>query len=402
MEEATYRGVSVNCTVSFSVAQALAAAEAVERGLRRREAEGLPVDDMGPVITLMMGRLEDWLRTLAERDGVVCDPDALPWSGVAVFKRAYTIMRERGLRARLLGAAIRHHYHWSELIGGDCVITLPSVWQKRFNGSSVEVRSRIDDPVDPRDRQRARDALRRLRPGLRAGRPVDRGVRHVRPDGPHAAGVHRLVPRPAPCGQRRRPAEPGRSSVVEPPDVPEPTIHPTALPNTLSCSELLLRPGPDGAAHRDHPEARRLALPLVPSREPRRRRERRRGRGCPRGGRRAHQRRRRTRRVRGRPGDRPARPELAVRCPAVGRLRARGVVGHGHRTAGRLGNRRHESSSPSRKRRAQDRALPPRPRSSSRRTTSRSRSAAPATRPARSTRSSRPSRRRTASRWSRC
>jgi transaldolase len=150
MEEATYRGVSVNCTVSFSVAQAVAAAEAVERGLQRREAEGLPVDDMGPVITLMMGRLEDWLRALTERDGIVCDPDALPWSGVAVFKRAYAIMQERGLRARLLGAAIRHHYHWSELIGGTCVITLPSVWQKRFNASNVEVRSRIADPVDPR------------------------------------------------------------------------------------------------------------------------------------------------------------------------------------------------------------------------------------------------------------
>ena len=89
MEEATYRGVNVNCTVSFSVAQAVAAGEAVERGLRRREAEGLRVDDMGPVITIMMGRLEDWLRTLTERDGIVCDPDALPWSGVAVFKRAY-------------------------------------------------------------------------------------------------------------------------------------------------------------------------------------------------------------------------------------------------------------------------------------------------------------------------
>ena len=120
MEEATYRGVNVNCTVSFSVAQAVAAAEAVERGLRRREAEGLPIDDMGPVITIMMGRLEDWLRVLAERDGIVCDPDALPWAGVAVFKRAYRIFQERGLRARLLGAAIRHHYHWSELIGGDC------------------------------------------------------------------------------------------------------------------------------------------------------------------------------------------------------------------------------------------------------------------------------------------
>ncbi|HEY4634839.1 MAG TPA: transaldolase family protein [Candidatus Limnocylindrales bacterium] len=150
MEEATYRGVNVNCTVSFSVAQAVAAGEAVERGLRRREAEGLRVDDMGPVITIMMGRLEDWLRLQTERDGIVCDPDALPWSGVAVFKRAYAIFEERGLRARPLGAAIRHHLHWSELIGGECVVTLPSVWQKRFNASAIEVRSRIDDPVDER------------------------------------------------------------------------------------------------------------------------------------------------------------------------------------------------------------------------------------------------------------
>jgi transaldolase len=149
MEEATYRGVNVNATVSFSVAQALAAGEAVERGLRRREAEGLRVDDMGPVITLMMGRLEDWLRVQTERDGIVADPAALSWSGIAVFKRAYAEFQARGLRARLLGAAIRHHLHWSELIGGDVVITLPAVWQRRFNASSIEVRPRMDDPVDP-------------------------------------------------------------------------------------------------------------------------------------------------------------------------------------------------------------------------------------------------------------
>ena len=149
MEEATFRGVNVNCTVGFSVGQALAAGEAVERGLRRREAAGLPVDDMGPVITIMVGRLEDWLRVQTDRDGIVADPAALPWSGVAVFKRAYEIFQARGLRARLLSAAIRHHYHWSEFIGGDVVITLPSAWQKRFNASDVEVRPRMDEPVDP-------------------------------------------------------------------------------------------------------------------------------------------------------------------------------------------------------------------------------------------------------------
>jgi transaldolase len=149
MEEATSRGVSINATVSFSVAQAVAAAEAVERGLAHREANGQPIDEMGPVITIMVGRIDDWLRVLTERDGIVVHPSALPWSGVAVFKRAYALFRERGYRARLLAAAIRHHLHWSEFIGGDVVITLPAVWQRRFNASSVDVRPRMDDPVDP-------------------------------------------------------------------------------------------------------------------------------------------------------------------------------------------------------------------------------------------------------------
>ena len=149
MEEATYRGVNVNATVSFTVAQAVAAGEAVERGLKRRAADGLRVDDMGPVITVMMGRLEDWLRAQAERDGIISDPSALPWSGVAVFKRTVAEFQRRGLRARPLAAAIRHHLHWSELIGGDVIITMPSAWQRRFNASDVEVRPRMDDPVDP-------------------------------------------------------------------------------------------------------------------------------------------------------------------------------------------------------------------------------------------------------------
>jgi transaldolase len=35
------------------------------------------------------------------------------------------------------------------LIGGDVVITMPATWQRRFNASTVEVRPRMDDPVDP-------------------------------------------------------------------------------------------------------------------------------------------------------------------------------------------------------------------------------------------------------------
>ncbi|HSZ63970.1 MAG TPA: transaldolase family protein [Terriglobales bacterium] len=150
IEEATYRGISINATVSFTLPQCIAVAEAVERGLTRREKEGKDIATMGPVCTIMVGRLDDWLKVVAEKQGIMIDPGYMEWAGVAVFKKAYRIFRERGYRIRLLSAAFRNHMHWSEFIGGDVVISPPYAWQVRFNASDVEVRSRIDEPVEPK------------------------------------------------------------------------------------------------------------------------------------------------------------------------------------------------------------------------------------------------------------
>jgi len=148
IEEATYRGVSINATVCFSLPQAIAVAEAVERGLKRREGEGKNISQMGSVCTIMAGRLDDWLKIVAEKRDVILDPGCLEWAGVAVIKKAYKIFRQRGYRIRLLCAAFRNHMQWSELIGGDLVISPPYRWQVRFNSSDVAVTSRIDEPVD--------------------------------------------------------------------------------------------------------------------------------------------------------------------------------------------------------------------------------------------------------------
>ena len=150
IEEATYRGISINATVSFTLPQAIAVAEAVERGLKRREAESLPISTMGPVCTLMVGRLDDWLKVLHDKHNLSVDPGYLEWAGVAVFKKTYQLYKARGYRLRLLSAAFRNHMHWSEFIGGDVVISPPCAWQRRYNESDIEVISRIDTPVDPR------------------------------------------------------------------------------------------------------------------------------------------------------------------------------------------------------------------------------------------------------------
>ena len=147
IEQATALGININATVCFCVPQAIAVAEAVERGLNRRQAEGKDVAGMTPVCTIMIGRLDDWMHVLEKRDNIALTPGYADWAGIACIKKAYGIFKQRGYRARLLAAAYRHHLHWSELIGGDIVLTIPYEWQRLFNASDIEVKERFQNPV---------------------------------------------------------------------------------------------------------------------------------------------------------------------------------------------------------------------------------------------------------------
>jgi transaldolase len=150
VEELTFQGVNVNVTVSFNVPQVLAIGDAVERGLRRREAAGLDVAGMAPYATMMVGRLDDWMKVLVTRDAIDIDPEYLEWAGVACFKKAHGIYQERGYRTRLLSAAYRNFLHWTEFVGGDISMTIPYEWQVKFNDSDVRPDpTRMATPVDP-------------------------------------------------------------------------------------------------------------------------------------------------------------------------------------------------------------------------------------------------------------
>lgn len=143
-EELTYRGISINATVCYTVSQAVAIAEAVERGLNRRSKEGLSNEHMSPVCTIMAGRVDDYIKKVVNDNKLIVDPEILEYAGVAVGKKVYKIYKEKGFKTRLLIAAYRNHYHWSEFIGGDLVLTIPYGWQKRFNESDVEIKDRIN------------------------------------------------------------------------------------------------------------------------------------------------------------------------------------------------------------------------------------------------------------------
>lgn len=146
-EELTYRGISINATVSFTVSQAIAVAEAVERGLNRRVKEGLSIEEMHPVCTIMAGRVDDYLKAWIKPKDLLIDADALEVAGVAVVKNAYRIYNEKGYRTKLLVAAFRNLNHWEDFIGGNIILTIPYAWQKKYNSTDIEVKAHMDEPV---------------------------------------------------------------------------------------------------------------------------------------------------------------------------------------------------------------------------------------------------------------
>jgi transaldolase len=62
------------------------------------------------------------------------------------MKQAYRIYHERGYRTRLLSAAYRNDYQWTELMGGDIIMTMPHPWIKKFNESGISRGTPHGDP----------------------------------------------------------------------------------------------------------------------------------------------------------------------------------------------------------------------------------------------------------------
>jgi transaldolase len=147
IEQLTAEGIRINATVCFSVAQAIVCAEAVERGVQRAESAGRDTSTLLPNITIMVGRIDDHLRRVMERDDITIDPGHLNWAGVAVFKKAWQLFRTGPYRSTLLAAAYRYHMHWTALIGERVAQTVPYKWWKQFNIATVAPRVTIAQPL---------------------------------------------------------------------------------------------------------------------------------------------------------------------------------------------------------------------------------------------------------------
>ena len=102
--------------------QVLAIAERHRKGLARAGKAGIKPGQCFAVV--MVGRIDDYLRDVAEDNRAAVSEADLIQCGTAIMKRAAAIFREKRYEAVLLPAGMRGAYHATELAGANMTLSI--------------------------------------------------------------------------------------------------------------------------------------------------------------------------------------------------------------------------------------------------------------------------------------
>jgi transaldolase len=156
VEKLTAKGIATNNTLAFTVPQFVECMEAVQRGLKKARQDGVDMFRWRSVITHMSARygtLGD-LKTQAEARGIDLTEADIRWAELAIFKRGYWILEEKGYPNKMLMCSMRispptsdgtvASWHIEKIAGGDVVYTCPP----KYIGELFQVEEKIK-PFDP-------------------------------------------------------------------------------------------------------------------------------------------------------------------------------------------------------------------------------------------------------------
>ena len=135
------KGIGTNTTTCFTLPQILASARATREGVGLKQkgsyflSDTVDLSQWRAVITMMVGRLTEnpALDEQASRQGIELTWQDKHWFGIAVFQRAYRILRDEGFPSKLLACSMRQGPYvagrqrfWDvEYLAGDVVLTCP-------------------------------------------------------------------------------------------------------------------------------------------------------------------------------------------------------------------------------------------------------------------------------------
>jgi transaldolase len=156
----TSKGISTNNTLTFVLPQLMACAKAVKEGLEIAKRNGVDLTRWRSVITHMTARYGDLgdLKKEAEGLDIELTEADVRWAELAVFKKAYRLVKEGGYPSKMLICSMRisplmngrkHCWHLEKLAGGDIVFTCPPSFIEgvfEYLGET-EFRPQIDEKV---------------------------------------------------------------------------------------------------------------------------------------------------------------------------------------------------------------------------------------------------------------
>jgi len=160
MEPLIEENTPINATEIFGVSQMIALCELHEKVARRVNKR--------PVLYVshIAGIYDDYFKSYAEKEKVDISPDVLWQAGLAVARKVYQVMEERGYHAIFVGGGARGSHHFTEMVGGKVCLTIN--WEgtaDKLIESDPPVMYRLFNPVP----QKAIDELMEKLPDFRRG-----------------------------------------------------------------------------------------------------------------------------------------------------------------------------------------------------------------------------------------
>ena len=170
IEQLTSEGIATNNTLTFVLPQLMDCAKSVNRGLEKAKANGVDLSKWRSVITHMEARYGDLggLRDAGKEVGVEVSEGDVRLAELAIFKKAYRLVRDGGYHSKMLSCSLRlgptvdgkqRIWHLEEKAGAAVVVTCPpSLIDEVINFPNAEDikfeadRIDVDPPKDVMDK----------------------------------------------------------------------------------------------------------------------------------------------------------------------------------------------------------------------------------------------------------
>jgi transaldolase len=146
--------------LGFTVPQLVAVGEAAQAGLALAKERGTDLRYWRSCAVMMLGRYEGAppMRAQAEERGIELTEADLRWAGIAIFRKAHRLFKERGYPSKLMAASMRlgptvdgvtRVWHLEKLAGADAVLTVfPNVFEAFISSyGDLPLEPQIYEPV---------------------------------------------------------------------------------------------------------------------------------------------------------------------------------------------------------------------------------------------------------------